>query len=123
MSSAVAETASVSLDLVEPLEARVGYGQLGRNWSLGYENKRVTIQSSFYSRALSTHPPARLVFELGKRFATFRCKVTINEDVPAGKSHAQFSVLADGRHVSVTPLVTAGQAPREIVADDGRPDD
>jgi predicted O-methyltransferase YrrM len=110
-------TNSVCLDLIEPLEASVGFGQLGRKGSLGYENKSVTVKGSFYPRSLSTHPPARLVYELGGRFATFYCKVAINEDVPAGRSHAQFSVLADGRHVSVIPLVTAGEAPREIVAD------
>src|SRR5579872_567968 len=113
LATAVEETHSVYLDLIEPLEARVGFGQLGRKGSLGYEDKRVMIQGNFHPRSLSTHPPSRLVFELGGRFTTFRCRVAINEDVPAGRSHAQFSVLADGRHVTVVPMVTAGEEPRE----------
>lgn len=113
----VIEPYSVCLDAIEPLEVRVGYGQLGRQGDLGYEGKRVSVQGSFYPHALSTHAPARLIFHLGGRFATFRCQVAINEDVPAGGSHAQFSVLADGRHINVAPLVSAGEAPREVVAD------
>ena len=111
------EVHSVSLDSIEPLEARVGYGQLGRWGDLGYEGKRVTVNGSFYSHALSAHPPARMIFDLGGRFATFRSQVAINSDVPEGQSHAQFSVAVDGRHVAVVPLVGAGEAPREIVAD------
>jgi predicted O-methyltransferase YrrM len=116
MSSTGAIRNSIFLDSVEPLEVRVGYGQLGRKGSLGYEDKRVIVQGHFQPRALSTHPPARLVFELGGRFATFRCRLALNDDVSAGKSHAQFSVLADGRHVAVAPLVTPGESPRHLVA-------
>jgi predicted O-methyltransferase YrrM len=117
MSSSAEEKQPVYLNSIEPVEAWVGYGEFGRHGNLGYENKQVTLHGKVHSRALSTHPPARLVFDLGGRYAVFRCKVGLNEDVPAGKSHAQFSVIADGRHVAVAPLVTAGHPPRELLAD------
>lgn len=117
MSTQTAGVPSTFLDSLTPISVRVGYGQLGVRGSLGYENKQVSVQGIPYAHALSSHPPARLVFDLGRRFTTFRCRVAINDDVPAGRSEAEFSVLADGRHIAVAALVKAGEAPPELSAD------
>src|SRR5258708_1636795 len=108
---------SIFLDTLNPTHVQVGYGQLGMKGNLGYEDKRASVRGTLYPQALSTHPPARLVFDLGGRFATFRSSVAINDDVPSGRSSAQFSVFADGRLKAVAALVNAGEAPREITAD------
>jgi predicted O-methyltransferase YrrM len=105
------------LDAFPPLEVRVGYGQLGLRGSLGYEGKRVSVQGQPYKHALSTHPPARLRFHLGGRFASFRCRVALNDDVRADLSHADFAVIADGRQVASATQVMAGEAPRALSAD------
>src|SRR4051812_7312153 len=105
------------LDQIPPSSARVGYGELGRGGRLGYEDKAVALQGRGYEHALSTHPPARLRFDLGGRFRRFRSRVAINDDVPAGRSHADFAVLADGRRVAGASFVLAGQPPRELAAD------
>ncbi len=105
------------LDFLFPLEARVGYGVLGTRGSLGYEGQAVVVQCRPYQHALSTHPPARLRFELGGRFARFRCQVALNDDVTPGRSHADFFVLADGRHVAIAAHVVAGESPRRIEAE------
>jgi len=104
------------LDSMAPLQAEVGYGGLGLRGSLGYEGKLVSVQRQPYPHALSTHPPARVLFHLGGRFAGFKCRVALNDDVSAGASHADFTVLADGRPVATEPHVRAGEPPRTIDA-------
>jgi len=79
------------LDMLSPLKAEVGYGHLGINDRLGYENKHVSVQGKRYQHALSTHPPARLRFELNGRYRTFTSQIAINDDVHPGVSHADFT--------------------------------
>jgi predicted O-methyltransferase YrrM len=113
----VSPRARVFLDDLTPRFARVGYGELGRNGHLGYEGKPVMVAGRSYSHALSAHSPASLVFELDGGYTSFHTRVTINGDVPPGRSHASFSVFADGRRVAVAPYVAAGEPPRPIAAD------
>ncbi|HYV13305.1 MAG TPA: NPCBM/NEW2 domain-containing protein [Pyrinomonadaceae bacterium] len=105
------------LDSVKLLGRQVGYGDLGMNGSLGYEGRQVRVGKQYYNHAFSTHPPARLRFHVERRFASFTCQVALNDDVPAGWSHADFSVVADGREVANEPYVQAGEPPRPLVAD------
>ena len=105
------------LDSLTPLQTQVGYGDLGMHGSLGYEGLPVTVGRQPYQHALSTHPPARLRFHVDRRFASFNCQVALNDDVPAGASHADFAVMADGREVAVVPYVQAGEPPRPLAAD------
>lgn len=105
------------LDAISLLDFEVGYGALGMNGRLGYEGARVSVQGQSYPHAFSTHPPARLRFHLGGRFSSFNSLVALNDDVPAGRSHADFAVLADGHEVAVEPYVRAGEPPRSLTAD------
>jgi predicted O-methyltransferase YrrM len=107
------------LDSLPLLHYQVGFGALGTGGSLGYEGKPVTVKRQHYAHALSTHPPARLRFQVERRFASFACQVAINDDVGAGISHADFTVVADGREVAMAPHVRAGDPPRTLVADIG----
>lgn len=102
------------LDDFSPLKAQVGYGALGLRGKLGYEGKRVRVAGKLYEHA--RHPPARLLFRLDGRFSSFRCQVAINDDVRAGISHADFTVIADGRQVAASHHVVAGQPPRSLSA-------
>jgi predicted O-methyltransferase YrrM len=102
---------------MSPLHAQVGYGGLGLHGSLGYEGKQVSVQGRSCPHAVSTHPPARLLFHLGGRFASFHSQVALNDDVPAGTSHADFAVLADGVPIAAAPHVRAGEPPRGLNAD------
>src|SRR4051812_19127193 len=105
------------LDTVTPLQTRVGYGALGTGGRLGYEGKGVTVQGRPVEHALSTHPPARLLYPLGGSATRFACRVALNDDVARSGSHADFAVVADGREVAAARGVGAGQPPRELVAD------
>jgi predicted O-methyltransferase YrrM len=110
---------TVYLDSLPHLDARVGYGQLGTSGTLGYENKPVSVQGRHYQRSLSTHAPARLIYQLDGRFAHFQCEVAINDDVRPCSSSADFVVRADGRMIAAAPGVVAGDAPRSIRAELG----
>lgn len=105
------------LDTLSPLSIQVGYGTLGRGGGLGYEDKRVTVAGKTYAHALSTHPPARLVYQLEQQYSYFSCEVALNDDVPRGRSHANFTVLADGHEVAVANHVVAGEIPRRLCAE------
>jgi predicted O-methyltransferase YrrM len=107
----------VYLDSLSPQNVIVGYGALGTGGNLGYEGKHVSVQRRRYDHALSAHPPSGLRFEVGKRFASFSCQVALNDDVPAGASHSDFVVVADGHEVAVESYVRAGEPPRTLVAD------
>jgi predicted O-methyltransferase YrrM len=110
---------AIFLPDLAPLSAVVGYGSLGTHGRLGYEGGHVTVEGTYFSRALSTHPPARVMYDLGGAYERFHCWVALNDDVPAGWSYADFIVRADGREVALMPDVRAGAGPIELIADVG----
>jgi predicted O-methyltransferase YrrM len=105
------------LDQIPLLDMQVGFGDLGMRGSLGYEGQSVVVRRQHYAHAFGTHPPARVRFQLDRRFAGFSCHVALNDDVPPGRSHADFAVIADGREVAVETYVQAGESPRPLIAD------
>jgi predicted O-methyltransferase YrrM len=116
MPEMLTETRSVYLDSLSPLQARVGYGQLGLNGSLGYEGKRVSVQRKNYPHAMSCHPPASILFHLGGRFSSFRSEVALNDDVAHSNSHADFIVMVDGIQAAAATYVQAGNPPTQVTA-------
>ena len=108
---------AIYLDTFAPTSHSVGYGTLGTGGSLGYEDKTVRVHAGFWPHAFSAHPPARIRFQLDGRFCGFRCKVGLNDDVPLGRSHADFVVLADDRPVATANFVVSGEVPRLLCAD------
>jgi predicted O-methyltransferase YrrM len=113
------EITTVYLDSLAPLQARVGYGQLGLDGHLGYEGKRVSVQGRDYVHALSCHPPSEILFHVGGQYASFRAEVALNDDVLHTYAHADFILLADGREIATVKHVQPGAPPRSMVADIG----
>jgi len=105
------------LDAMEASDVCVGYGELGRLGSLGYEGQRVVVKGELYPHALSAHGPSRIVYRLGGRHRQFQCRVAINDDVLEYRAHADFLVRIDGKQVVREPYVVAGEVPREIRID------
>jgi D-serine deaminase-like pyridoxal phosphate-dependent protein len=115
------------LDSLSPLRDTVGYGALGLHGSLGYEGKAVSVQRQAYPHAISAHPPSRLLFHCGGRFAAFSCQVALNDDVPTGAplpaigdhlylvprhvcptvNNFDYAVLVSGGHLTGVERVTA----------------
>jgi NPCBM/NEW2 domain len=104
----------VWLDAVAPVRARVGYGSLGALGSLGYEGKSVCVGGRHYEHALSSHPPAVITYSLRGRFSRFSALVALNDDVPAGSTHADFFVHADRRQIASATNVAPGEPPRPL---------
>ena len=72
--------------------SQLGLGQLGTYGSLVYEGKSVQVRRQQYKHALSTHPTARLAFNLGWRFVRLCCQVAFKDNVrstsPGASNHA-----------------------------------
>lgn len=109
VSTVAAEPARNYLDALPPCLVEVGYGALGAGGDLGYENQHVVVGGARFEHALSTHPPARLVFDLGARYVRFSARVALNDDVPPGATDANFLVFADDRPIATAAHVTSGQ--------------
>lgn len=107
---------SIYLDTIRPVQSIVGYGAVGWRGDLGYEGKSVRVGRTMFHHAISTHPPARLLFPLQGHYNSFCCRVALNDDVPSGRAHADFFVLADGIEVASAAFVESGTSPREISA-------
>jgi predicted O-methyltransferase YrrM len=107
----------MQLDALPLVHARVGYGSLGFRGALGYEGKGVTVNGRAYTGAISAHAPSRVLYRLGGAFSRFRSHVALNDDVPPGRSHADFAVIADGKEVGLASHVVAGEAPAPVDAD------
>jgi glycosyltransferase involved in cell wall biosynthesis/predicted O-methyltransferase YrrM len=107
----------IHLDALPRLTAEVGYGALGLRGQLGYENKVVNVQGQFDPHAISLHPPGHASFQLGRKYVRFTCQVALNDDVPVGRSWADFHVCGDGRLLAVAAHVVAGDTPRSLEVD------
>lgn len=107
---------TVWLDDLSPMEAHVGYGELGCNGHLGYEQRVVEICGATPPHALSSHAPARLVYALEGKFATFSADVAINDDVGDAATAADFEVRVDGELVAEARNVQPHSRPRTLNA-------
>jgi predicted O-methyltransferase YrrM len=105
------------LDSIDPFYFSVGWGHLGREGRLGYEEKHVVVGGQAYAHAFSAHAPSRLMFHLGARYSLFRAGVALNDDVAAEWSVADFCVVADGATVAEANGVEAGAPARVLEAD------
>lgn len=105
------------LDDLTPHVNCVGYGGVGVHGSLGYEGKSVEICGQRWMHAVSSHGPARLVYPLDGRFATFSVEVALNDDVAPLATSADFRVLVDGQLVTSAEDVRPHEMPRRLRAD------
>jgi hypothetical protein len=92
-----ADAPAIRLDTLPSHKAEVGYSALGMYGNLGYEGNQIMVRGQPYHHALSTYLPAHLMFQFDGSFQYFICQGALHDDVSAGLSHADFSVLADGR--------------------------
>lgn len=105
------------LDDVPPVEAQIAYGTLGTHGALEYEGGAVRVMGRAYEHALSTHGPARVVYELDGMTRGLHAAAAINDDVIGHAPHAHFLVRADGRLVAQVTDVRPGEPPRALSAD------
>lgn len=108
---------TVRLDDLEPVHVAVGYGELGRRGSLGYEDKRVCVAGTLYLSALSTHPTSSVRYPIPSGASRFDCMVAINDDSAGHDTYADFTVLCGGLVVAEVADVRSGAAPVPLSVD------
>ena len=98
---------------LRPVHKSVGYGELGVGSELGYENKKIIVNSGACYHGLSMHPPsngkAYASFELAEDLAnsTLFCKVALNDDTENSNSPLTFKVVANGEVIWTSETVQA----------------
>ena len=144
-SSGGSVAADVQLDSLDEVASVVGFGELGKGGELGYESKKVKLNGSNVSSALSMHPPANegnddededaeggdagerkdsfayATYKVDKAFQTFTGSVAINGDVDAEKlaskgSPTTFVILADGQPIWTSEPVTKPNEEQKVRA-------
>lgn len=115
-----------------PAEKRVGYGNMGVNGYLGYEDKFVTIKGQTYMDSISAHAQSEIVYELDYQYAWLTVGCAINDtgtsdaevefQVWSGKNllgvaknvnrtHGVIHLDIDARNVRQVKLVTKSASP------------
>src|SRR5579871_1126220 len=102
------------LNEIKPLSGTISIELLDNKGRTGPTSKLASIQGQHYQHAFVV-APSRMVFPLEGRYAIFRCRVALHDDVPAFRASADFTVIADGR--AVAAYVVAGQPPQELTLD------
>lgn len=96
------------LDDLPLVKHNVGFGNLGRHGSLGYENQKVIVKERRIRHALSTHPPASLTYHLAGQYQKLETSVGFNDDVAWEITSADFNIYADGELVGAAKKITPG---------------
>lgn len=88
---------AVYLDTLIPEYSDCGYGRLGLQGRLGYENREVTINGAERFHSISAHAPSAVKFDLARKYARLDAGVAFNDNVPSHAGiAADFSVIVDG---------------------------
>jgi len=103
-------------------DATVGRGQFGKAGSLGYDNRRITVNGIVMAQGLSMHPPengsSHARYALQGRFRTLAGSVAIN-DTGVGKPAVGqiFVVRGDGRQLWESKPVRAKKDEQKFAID------
>ena len=97
------------VDPPRPASGGAGPHRLDSPWET-----RVEVGGVAYDHALPARPAPGSRFEIGGRYARFRCRVAAPAEGPAG---ADFRVVGDGRLLAAAIAVAPDDSPRLIEAD------
>lgn len=90
--------------------AASGWGPPERDKSnngAGYDGNPLRLRGKTYAKGIGAHAPSRFRILLGGRCHHFHAVVGIDDEVGPGRGHASFEVLADGRQLYASPVVTS----------------
>jgi hypothetical protein len=97
-----------------------GYGPAERDLSNGElgsgDGPPLSVGGTVFEKGIGAHAPSEIVLSPDGRCERFRATVGVNDGRGSNGSVA-FRVLADGREVAATPVLTGASAPVELDAD------
>ena len=110
-SSAATAAGAMFLDQLNPVNAHVGFGMLGRHGALGFEGRCVSVLGQRHVHSLGMHPPAygnaQVAFRLPPRnWTALSAAVAINDDnnfFGTTGGPVVFRVLLGGRELWRSP--------------------
>ena len=100
----------IRCDQLKPLEATVGYGQLGINKSI--DGKPPTLDGKKYAFGIGVHAPSKIIYTIPKGAKHFVAVVGIDDEVKHDKSASVvFKLVGDVKEMGEQPVVIA-ESPR-----------
>ena len=103
-----------------PFQSTNGWGPVERDTSNGEDSAGdghpMTLGGVVYAKGLGAHAPGDITVYLGGKCASFTATVGIDAET-AGRGSVRFHVLADGREVAATGVLTGASAPVSVNAD------
>ena len=110
---------TTELSALTPLSASNGWGPIERNASNGGaakgDGRPLAIAGTSYRSGLGVHARSRVAFLLGRRCSRLDVDVGVDDEV-GSRGSVQFHVLADGRVVARTGVLTGRSSVRHLVA-------
>jgi len=108
---AATKEASVYLSDAEWTEAKVGWGEIARNFYWFDERTQngvfLTLRGQIFDKGLYAHSPARFVFATNAQWKNFSATVGLRDGAhPQGS--AVFTVLGDGKELYRSPILHVG---------------
>ncbi|MFU8854979.1 beta-galactosidase [Micromonospora sp. SL1-18] len=102
------------------VSATNGYGPVERDTNVGGngagDGTPITIRGVTYAKGLGTNAISSVVLDLGGRCTSFSTDVGV-DDSAGGKGTVTFTVLADGKTVASTGVMTGTAAAKHLTAD------
>jgi hypothetical protein len=98
-----------------------GWGPAERDRSNGEQaagdGPPIRLGGRLFEKGIGAHAPSEIVVAAAGRCSAFAATVGIDDARPAGSGSVAFQVLADGRVVASTPVLTRASAPVDLIAD------
>jgi hypothetical protein len=102
------------------LSATNGWGPVERDTSVGEnqagDGRTITMAGTTYQHGLGTNSPSDVALYLDGRCTRLTATVGVDDET-GGAGTVTFSVVADGRTLTTTPVLTAKTGPQQISVD------
>lgn len=73
---------------------KLGYGEIGTEGFMGYENLCVSVNGKYHENSISAHPPSKIVYNLNGDYNWLNCELALN-DTSDYLASANFLIYAD----------------------------
>ncbi|AQT69916.1 Beta-hexosaminidase [Anaerohalosphaera lusitana] len=107
--------AEVYLDELQIENITQGWGSPQTNRSV--DGNPISISGNAFKRGIGTHAPATIVLELHKTAKSFTAQVGVDDELGPNRGSVTFKASTPDKTLNETPVMTAGDKPREFTVD------